>query len=120
MSQHVDGKGLDWKMVSHPLLFSALCFPSGVILLLLDKLRKMKWEQMWRLTAERELMSMLSTSLADQVSRRLQGDSITATPWIVDGKKEKGDEVWEKERKMLCLQSPFVELLYQGKCGREE
>ncbi|KAI1239202.1 hypothetical protein IHE44_0012315 [Lamprotornis superbus] len=37
-----------------------------VILLLLDKLRKMKWEQMWRLTAERELMSMLSTSLADQ------------------------------------------------------
>lgn len=40
----------------------------GVILLLLDKLRKMKWEQMWRLTAERELMGMLSTSLADQVS----------------------------------------------------
>ncbi|GCC18332.1 hypothetical protein chiPu_0017895 [Chiloscyllium punctatum] len=38
----------------------------GVILLLLDKLRKMKWEQMWRLTAERELMNMLSTSLADQ------------------------------------------------------
>jgi len=37
-----------------------------VILLLLDKLRKMKWEQMWRLTAERELMGMLSTSLADQ------------------------------------------------------
>lgn len=43
------------------------CRP-GVILLLLDKLRKMKWEQMWRLTAERELMGMLSTSLADQVS----------------------------------------------------
>lgn len=39
----------------------------GVILLLLDRLRKLKWEQMWRLTAERELMSMLSTSLADQV-----------------------------------------------------
>lgn len=37
-------------------------------MLLLDKLRKMKWEQMWRLTAERELMGMLSTSLADQVS----------------------------------------------------
>ncbi|KAG2469133.1 LARG1 glucuronyltransferase, partial [Polypterus senegalus] len=37
-----------------------------VILLLLDRLRKLKWEQMWRLTAERELMSMLSTSLADQ------------------------------------------------------
>lgn len=44
----------------------------GVILLLLDKLRKMKWEQMWRLTAERELMGMLSTSLADQVSRQLR------------------------------------------------
>ncbi|XP_059671916.1 xylosyl- and glucuronyltransferase LARGE1 isoform X1 [Gavia stellata] len=41
-------------------------YNTGVILLLLDKLRKMKWEQMWRLTAERELMSMLSTSLADQ------------------------------------------------------
>uniref|UniRef100_A0A6Q2Z4P2 LARGE xylosyl- and glucuronyltransferase 1 n=1 Tax=Esox lucius TaxID=8010 RepID=A0A6Q2Z4P2_ESOLU len=38
----------------------------GVILLLLDRLRKLRWEQMWRLTAERELMSMLSTSLADQ------------------------------------------------------
>lgn len=41
-------------------------YNTGVILLLLDKLRKMKWEQMWRLTAERELMNMLSTSLADQ------------------------------------------------------
>lgn len=47
---------------------SILCCCPGVILLLLDKLRKMKWEQMWRLTAERELMGMLSTSLADQVS----------------------------------------------------
>lgn len=47
---------------------SLLCRYPGVILLLLDKLRKMKWEQMWRLTAERELMGMLSTSLADQVS----------------------------------------------------
>ncbi|KAI1882188.1 hypothetical protein AGOR_G00248120 [Albula goreensis] len=41
-------------------------FNTGVILLLLDRLRKLRWEQMWRLTAERELMSMLSTSLADQ------------------------------------------------------
>lgn len=40
----------------------------GVILLLLDRLRRLGWEQMWRLTAERELMSMLSTSLADQVT----------------------------------------------------
>lgn len=44
------------------------CFrASGVILLYLEKLRRIGWEQMWRLTAERELMSMLSTSLADQV-----------------------------------------------------
>ncbi|MGH0141850.1 UNVERIFIED_CONTAM: hypothetical protein FKN15_014566 [Acipenser sinensis] len=39
---------------------------TGVILLLLERLRRIGWEQMWRLTAERELMSMLSTSLADQ------------------------------------------------------
>ncbi|XP_021257401.1 LARGE xylosyl- and glucuronyltransferase 2 isoform X2 [Numida meleagris] len=41
-------------------------FNTGVILLLLDRLRRLGWEQMWRLTAEQELMSMLSTSLADQ------------------------------------------------------
>ncbi|XP_075044317.1 xylosyl- and glucuronyltransferase LARGE2 [Mixophyes fleayi] len=41
-------------------------FNTGVILLLLDRLRLIGWEEMWRLTAERELMSMLSTSLADQ------------------------------------------------------
>lgn len=41
-------------------------FNTGVILLYLEKLRRIGWEQMWRLTAERELMSMLSTSLADQ------------------------------------------------------
>ena len=40
---------------------------TGVILLYLERLRRIGWEQMWRLTAERELMSMLSTSLADQV-----------------------------------------------------
>ena len=53
-------------------LSSVLYCGLGVILLLLDKLRKMKWEQMWRLTAERELMGMLSTSLADQVSSQLR------------------------------------------------
>uniref|UniRef100_A0A3P8NM02 LARGE xylosyl- and glucuronyltransferase 2 n=1 Tax=Astatotilapia calliptera TaxID=8154 RepID=A0A3P8NM02_ASTCA len=42
-------------------------FNTGVILLYLERLRRIGWEQMWRLTAERELMSMLSTSLADQV-----------------------------------------------------
>ncbi|XP_075871060.1 xylosyl- and glucuronyltransferase LARGE2s [Nelusetta ayraudi] len=41
-------------------------FNTGVILLHLERLRRLGWEQLWRLTAERELMSMLSTSLADQ------------------------------------------------------
>lgn len=41
-------------------------FNTGVILLLLDRLRQIGWEETWRLTAERELMNMLSTSLADQ------------------------------------------------------
>lgn len=62
-------------------------------MLLLDKLRKMKWEQMWRLTAERELMSMLSTSLADQVSRTLQRSGTTSTAWIEAVKKGKGDDM---------------------------
>ena len=42
-------------------------FNTGVILLHLDKLRDMNWRQTWRLIAERELMNMLSTALADQV-----------------------------------------------------
>src|SRR4029434_8645617 len=33
-----------------------VCLCPGVILLLLERLRKLRWEQMWRLTAERELM----------------------------------------------------------------
>ncbi|KAK2569201.1 Xylosyl- and glucuronyltransferase LARGE1 [Acropora cervicornis] len=41
-------------------------FNTGVILLDLLKLRQMKWANLWRMTAERELMNMLSTSLADQ------------------------------------------------------
>ncbi|KAH0620760.1 hypothetical protein JD844_021502 [Phrynosoma platyrhinos] len=47
-------------------------FNTGVILLLLERLRRLGWEQMWRLTAERELMSMMSTSLADQAKCKLQ------------------------------------------------
>ena len=43
-------------------------FNTGVILLDLEKLRRINWMQTWRLIAERELMSMLSTALADQVS----------------------------------------------------
>jgi len=46
-------------------------FNTGVILLDLYKLRQTKWTSLWRLTAEKELMNMLSTSLADQVSHLL-------------------------------------------------
>ncbi|XP_013774124.1 LARGE xylosyl- and glucuronyltransferase 1-like [Limulus polyphemus] len=41
-------------------------FNTGVILLHLQRLREISWMQMWRLIAEKELLSMLSTSLADQ------------------------------------------------------
>ncbi|XP_028634394.1 LARGE xylosyl- and glucuronyltransferase 2 isoform X4 [Grammomys surdaster] len=39
---------------------------SGVILLWLDRLQQTDWEQMWKLTAKRELLSLTATSLADQ------------------------------------------------------
>nr|XP_055210724.1 xylosyl- and glucuronyltransferase LARGE2 isoform X4 [Gorilla gorilla gorilla] len=41
-------------------------FNTGVILLRLDRLRQADWEQMWKLTARRELLSLPATSLADQ------------------------------------------------------
>lgn len=96
--QHMDRMGPVWHVTSWFLLFSVLCFPSGVILLLLDKLRKMKWEQMWRLTAERELMSMLSTSLADQVSRMLQrsGYNHCSMDWG-RGKRIRCWKMWRKD-----------------------
>ncbi|XP_048215482.1 xylosyl- and glucuronyltransferase LARGE2 isoform X2 [Perognathus longimembris pacificus] len=39
---------------------------SGVILLRLDRLRQAGWEQMWKLTARRVLLTLPATSLADQ------------------------------------------------------
>ncbi|XP_036883962.1 LARGE xylosyl- and glucuronyltransferase 2 isoform X3 [Sturnira hondurensis] len=39
---------------------------SGVILLRLDRLRQAGWEQMWKLTATQELLTLPATSLADQ------------------------------------------------------
>ncbi|XP_031229445.1 LARGE xylosyl- and glucuronyltransferase 2 isoform X4 [Mastomys coucha] len=39
---------------------------SGVILLWLDRLQQTGWEQMWKLTAKRELHTLTATSLADQ------------------------------------------------------
>ncbi|CAG0883631.1 unnamed protein product [Darwinula stevensoni] len=41
-------------------------FNTGVILMDLGKLRSMKWSQLWRLVAERDLVTHLATSLADQ------------------------------------------------------
>lgn len=41
-------------------------FNTGVILLQLQKLRERNWMQMWKLIAEKELISMWFTSLADQ------------------------------------------------------
>ncbi|XP_052582515.1 xylosyl- and glucuronyltransferase LARGE2 isoform X6 [Peromyscus californicus insignis] len=41
-------------------------FNTGVILLWLDRLRQTGWEQMWTLTAKRELLTLMATSLADQ------------------------------------------------------
>jgi len=39
---------------------------TGVILMDLDKLRKQNWSQIWRTVAENDLVTQLSTSLADQ------------------------------------------------------
>ncbi|KAM9660104.1 xylosyl- and glucuronyltransferase LARGE2 isoform 4-T4 [Trichechus inunguis] len=39
---------------------------SGVILLRLDRLREAGWEQMWKATAQRLLLTLSTTSLADQ------------------------------------------------------
>nr|XP_048284317.1 xylosyl- and glucuronyltransferase LARGE2 isoform X3 [Myodes glareolus] len=41
-------------------------FNTGVILLRLDRLRQSGWEQMWKLMAKRELLTLQATSLADQ------------------------------------------------------
>uniref|UniRef100_A0A5F8H4U0 LARGE xylosyl- and glucuronyltransferase 2 n=1 Tax=Monodelphis domestica TaxID=13616 RepID=A0A5F8H4U0_MONDO len=55
-------------------------FNTGVILLQLERLRQVGWEQMWRLTAERELLTMLATSLADQ---DIFNAVIKQHPWLV-------------------------------------
>uniref|UniRef100_A0A4X2KPW2 LARGE xylosyl- and glucuronyltransferase 2 n=1 Tax=Vombatus ursinus TaxID=29139 RepID=A0A4X2KPW2_VOMUR len=55
-------------------------FNTGVILLHLERLRQVRWEQMWRLTAEQELLTMLATSLADQ---DIFNAVIKQYPWLV-------------------------------------
>jgi len=41
-------------------------FNTGVILMDLAKLRSLKWSQLWRMVAEKDLVTMYGTSLADQ------------------------------------------------------
>ncbi|XP_055456333.1 xylosyl- and glucuronyltransferase LARGE2 isoform X2 [Psammomys obesus] len=41
-------------------------FNTGVILMRLDRLRQTGWEEMWKLMARRELLTLMATSLADQ------------------------------------------------------
>ncbi|XP_021495014.1 xylosyl- and glucuronyltransferase LARGE2 isoform X1 [Meriones unguiculatus] len=41
-------------------------FNTGVILMRLDRLQQIGWEEMWKLTARRELLTLMATSLADQ------------------------------------------------------
>ncbi|XP_077902252.1 xylosyl- and glucuronyltransferase LARGE2 isoform X5 [Ictidomys tridecemlineatus] len=47
-------------------LWALFAYFSGVILLWLDRLRQVGWEQIWTLTAQRELLTLAATSLADQ------------------------------------------------------
>lgn len=54
-----------WKNYKHwPALGRG--FNTGVMLFDLKKLRQIKWHNLWRLTAEKQLLSLLSTVLADQ------------------------------------------------------
>nr|XP_025140805.1 LARGE xylosyl- and glucuronyltransferase 1 isoform X4 [Bubalus bubalis] len=88
-------------------------YNTGVILLLLDKLRKMKWEQMWRLTAERELMGMLSTSLADQPLN--QRSNLSSTSFL--SRRLRMDDMGflcEDIFNAVIKQNPF--LVYQLPC----
>jgi len=47
-------------------VFQGRGFNTGVMLFDLKKLRTIKWPNLWRLTAEKQLLSLLSTVLADQ------------------------------------------------------
>lgn len=82
---------------SHLWVISFSLSLSGVILLYLERLRRIGWEQMWRLTAERELMSMLSTSLADQVSdvaNALKYVSLVFLTFDGTRRKIRGHQTW--------------------------
>ncbi|KAG1663199.1 LARGE xylosyl- and glucuronyltransferase 1 [Nymphon striatum] len=55
-----------WKIFNRLTEKQGRGFNTGVILLDLTKLRKINWTHMWKLIAEKELINLLSTSLADQ------------------------------------------------------
>uniref|UniRef100_A0A4X1SET1 LARGE xylosyl- and glucuronyltransferase 2 n=1 Tax=Sus scrofa TaxID=9823 RepID=A0A4X1SET1_PIG len=55
-------------------------FNTGVILLRLDRLRQAGWEQMWKLIATQELLTLPATSLADQ---DIFNAVIKEHPWLV-------------------------------------
>lgn len=54
-----------WKN-HHPWPALGRGFNTGVMLLKLKTLREFNWNAIWKMVAEKELLSMLSTSLADQ------------------------------------------------------
>ena len=54
------------KSISDAGIYSFFRFNTGVIAMDLQKLRKLNWRQLWRLTAEKDLVNHYFTSLADQ------------------------------------------------------
>ena len=69
-------------------LFQGRGFNTGVILMNLGILRKLDWMQMWKTIAQKELVTMLATSLADQVIETIltlrKGDLLTYKAFIVE------------------------------------
>jgi hypothetical protein len=56
---------MNW-LVTQNIFYVCLRYNTGVILLQLQRLRELGWGQLWRLIAEKDLITMLATSLADQ------------------------------------------------------
>ena len=60
----------DWyvpgKLVERPWPALGRGFNSGVILMRLDRLRRARWQQLWRQVAEKELLTLFTSHLADQ------------------------------------------------------
>lgn len=58
---------------------------AGVILLWLSRLQQAGWEQLWRLTAQRELVTLPATSLADQVRGISLGGAVAGRRLVEEG-----------------------------------